>query len=238
MIVVFLLALAISVLAGITLSRSITRPIGALRDGIVRFSQGDHSFRVVLDRKDEFGQLAQTLNVMAERLEFDSLTGVYNRHEFHLKLKNEVQRSQRYERVVSLLMMDLDNFKAVNDTYGHQSGDDALRHMTDVARMELRATDILARYGGEEFVTILPETAIDEAMHVAERIRARIASQPVTTRQGTVLSLTVSIGVAVFPGDAPNDDKLIAAADKALYCAKTAGRNRVCQFSALPGTSV
>jgi diguanylate cyclase (GGDEF)-like protein len=238
MIVVFLMALAVAVLAGVFLSHSVTRPIRALQDGIVRFSQGDHSFRVVLERKDEFGQLAQTLNTMAERLEFDTLTGIYSRIEFHRRLKREVQRSMRYGRDVSMLMMDLDHFKEVNDTHGHPSGDDALRHVTEVAQKALRATDILARYGGEEFVIILPETSIDDAMQVAERIRASLASEPATTRQGKRVCLTISIGGAVYPGDAPSDDELIAAADKALYGAKTSGRDRVCRFSDLPRASV
>lgn len=227
---VFAGAVVIAAAAGVVLSRSIIRPIRALQDGVFRFGQGDNSFRVVLERNDEFGQLATTLNTMAERLEFDSLTGVYNRQAFHRRLRNEIERSLRYGHQFTLLMVDLDHFKTVNDTCGHLCGDDVLRSVTVRLLKDLRNFDSLARYGGEEFTVIMPETAAVGARAVAERLRESVASQPVTTNRGSVLPITISIGMAAFPDDARSEDDLIAAADQALYAAKEQGRNRVVQF--------
>lgn len=227
---VFAGALVIAVIAGFFLSRSIILPIRALQDGVFRFGQGDNSFRVVLDRFDEFGQLAKTLNAMAERLEYDALTGVYNRQEFHRRLKNELDRSLRFGHTCTLLMLDLDHFKKVNDTYGHPCGDDALRAVTMRLLKDVRNFDSVARYGGEEFVVIMPETGTTGARAVAERLRESVSSQPITTTRGAVLNLTISIGMAAFPADARSEDELIAAADQAMYAAKLQGRNRVVIF--------
>ncbi len=237
MIIIFSTALGIAALAGIILSRSIIQPIRALQNGIFRFSQGDHSFRVALNRQDEFGQLAQTLNVMAERLELDTLTGVYNRHEFNRKLKAETERSLRYKHRFALLIVDIDYFKRVNDTYGHQCGDDALRGITTRLAKDLRSTDSISRYGGEEFTVILPETDEHIAMRVAERLRQSVAGQPISTTSGVLLNLTVSIGAAICPDDSRLEDELVSAADQALYAAKLSGRNRVCKFSSLPSNA-
>jgi len=230
LIAVFIGALVVAVVAGLLLSRSIILPLRALQDGVFRFGQGDNSFRVVLDRQDEFGQLAKTLNAMAERLEYDGLTGVYNRQEFHRRLKNELDRSLRFGHTFTLLMVDLDHFKRVNDTFGHLCGDDALRAVTMRLLKDVRNFDSVARYGGEEFVVIMPETGTAGARAVAERIRDAVASGSITTTRGAVLDLTISIGMAAFPADARSEDDLIAAADQALYTAKQQGRNRVIAF--------
>jgi diguanylate cyclase (GGDEF)-like protein len=227
LILVFAGALLTAVIAGFFLSRSIILPIRALQDGVFRFGQGDNSFRVVLDRQDEFGQLAKTMNTMAERLEYDSLTGVYSRPEFDRRLKNELDRSIRFGHVLTMLMVDLDHFKHVNDTYGHPCGDDALRTVAMRLIKEVRNFDSVARYGGEEFAIIMPETGIAGARAVAERLRESVASLPFTTGRGSVLNITVSIGMAAFPDDARSGDDLIAVADLALYAAKELGRNRV-----------
>ena len=230
MAVVFVGALGITVLAGYLLSRSIILPLRALRDGMFRFNQGDHSFRVALDRGDEFGHLAETLNTMASRLEFDNLTGVYNRAEFERRLRSEVVRTLRYGHVMTLLMLDIDRFKQVNDTHGHQAGDDVLRTVTMRLVRELRAADTIARYGGEEFAIIMPETGEAGARLVAERLRSAVAALPVTTTGGITVTLTISAGIATMPRDARSQDELISAADTALYAAKSAGRNRVVVF--------
>jgi diguanylate cyclase (GGDEF)-like protein len=230
LVLVILSAVLIALAAGYFLSRSIILPIRALQDGVVRFGQGDNSFRVVLDRHDEFGQLAKTLNSMAERLEYDGLTGVYGRQELYRRLKNELDRSLRYGHPCTVLMADLDHFKQVNDTYGHPCGDDALRTVATRLLTGVRNFDSVARYGGEEFVVIMPETDTTVGWAVAERLRETIASQPVSTARGAVLDITISIGMATFPVDAQSEDELIAAADQALYAAKHQGRNRVVLF--------
>lgn len=236
--VIFSLALAMAAVSGFGLARAILAPLRALEEGANRLGAGDLSHRVKVDGQDELVQLAGTFNAMAERLEKnqaaleelsvrDGLTGLYNHREFHRRLGEELARHRRYSRPFSLLMLDIDHFKAVNDTHGHQAGDDVLRVMAERIRQEIRPSDQLARYGGEEFAVLLTETSGYQALAAAERIRAAIAAQPIATADGREISITVSVGVAAFPEDADSAERSIAAADQALYAAKKAGRNRV-----------
>jgi diguanylate cyclase (GGDEF)-like protein len=226
LIVIFLLAASSMVLIGYLLSRSITSPIQALDEGMLRFSQGDHSFRVVMDRADEFGHLAKMLNLMASQIECDSLTGLLSRQEFQRRLQGEVGRADRYGQTFSLLMLDLDHFKKVNDQHGHQAGDDVLRAITTRLSKSFRTADCLGRFGGEEFIAILPETDTKGAQTISDRLCELVAIEPVTTSLGVEISVTISIGVATFPVDASTGDALVAAADTALYAAKRMGRNQ------------
>ncbi len=157
----------------------------------------------------------------------DAMTGLRNYRAFCAQLDEEVRRATRYNHPVSLLLLDLDLFKQVNDQFGHQVGDRALMHLATVLRASVRDTDLPARYGGEEFVVLCPETDADEALVVAERIRQAVASTPFLDGEHAPVYLTVSIGVATFPWDADDDATLIHNADAALYQAKRAGRNRV-----------
>ncbi|HUF25781.1 MAG TPA: diguanylate cyclase [Gemmatimonadaceae bacterium] len=157
----------------------------------------------------------------------DPLTLVLNRRALVDRLTTEIDRARRYNSVVSLLMIDLDSFKPVNDTHGHLAGDDVLREVGAILQHEARAVDIVARYGGEEFVIALPETGQEGAVTFAERVRERIAGH--TFRAGSIeLRITASIGVAIFPAPfVETSDDLLARADEALYRAKADGRNRV-----------
>lgn len=163
----------------------------------------------------------------------DPLTQVLNRRALTLRLTAELDRARRYSSVVTLLMIDLDHFKRVNDTYGHLTGDDALREVAAVLQHAVRSVDVVARYGGEEFVIVLPETAEGGAVAFAERIRERIEAQMFAVigapgAEGTGLRLTASIGVATFPGPRVDSaEDLFGQADAALYRAKAEGRNRV-----------
>ncbi len=159
----------------------------------------------------------------------DGLTGLYNYREFHHRLEHEFLRAKRYTKTLSLLMTDIDNFKLFNDTYGHMSGDEALRTIGRLIRNLVRNVDIPARYGGEEFTVILPDTPLKQAELVAERLRSSVANHPFSV-EGKTVSLTISVGLASFPEDADTKDGLIKAADRALYCAKNGGRNRVYRF--------
>ncbi|HWT79060.1 MAG TPA: diguanylate cyclase [Candidatus Methylomirabilis sp.] len=239
---VFALGLGMAILTGTALTRSILLPLQALEEGANRFGAGDLSHRVALVRRDELGHLGETLNAMGEKLadtqkaledlsNHDALTGLYNYREFHRRLTEEVQRSWRYGRPFSLLILDIDGFKAVNDTYGHLAGDEALRGLAALIRQEARPVDEVARYGGEEFAILLPETPGPGAFAMADRIREIIASHPVSIGPGQTVSLTVSIGVVTYPQDSESEDELIGVADKALYAAKNSGRNRVCQWT-------
>jgi diguanylate cyclase (GGDEF)-like protein len=165
-----------------------------------------------------------------EQARTDALTGLNNRGEFQRQLKEEVERSRRYNRSFSLLMLDIDHFKTVNDRYGHQAGDEVLRALAARLREQNRPVDHAARYGGEEFVVILPETTNEGALALAERLRTAVADTAVPVTDGRTIPVTISIGVATFPADAGSETALIAAADSALYAAKQGGRNRISRY--------
>jgi diguanylate cyclase (GGDEF)-like protein len=166
----------------------------------------------------------------------DALTGLYLRDYFFNKLSEEQVRSRRYGSTFSVLMLDLDQFKSINDRLGHLAGDRFLQRIGEVVRETMRAADIPCRYGGEEFSILLPETDLDGSMAIAERIRIRV--QNLEVRAGEeVMSTTISSGVACYPADFPGTlQGLLERADRALYTAKQAGRNRVVAASALPAT--
>jgi diguanylate cyclase (GGDEF)-like protein len=163
----------------------------------------------------------------------DSLTELHNRGHFLTLADTEWQRFQRYHRALSVLLFDLDGFKLINDRFGHDAGDQALRHVADLAREDKRATDILARLGGDEFVLLLPETGLDQAGVTAERLCDKIACSPALYR-GHAMKITVSIGVADATLSMPDLQALIKKADEALYRAKFLGRNRVSQAMPAP----
>lgn len=160
----------------------------------------------------------------------DALTGIANRRHFEWRLSEEVERARRYKYPLSALMLDLDHFKQINDTYGHQVGDTVLQQVAQRLKHSLRRTDFLARYGGEEFVILAPQTPSERALVLAERIRQVIAKSPIPVADNLQIHITVSVGVAVFPDHAQNEIGLVRAADAALYKAKQLGRNRVCVF--------
>lgn len=159
----------------------------------------------------------------------DSITKLYVHRYFQLRLDEEVARSRRYNSTISLLMCDIDHFKPINDTYGHQQGDMMLKEVAKIMRKNVRNTDIAARYGGEEFAIILPETTQADAKIVADRIRRDVAHYdfPSIIPGQPPVKCSISIGVAGFPLNADSKDQLIQKADNALYKAKDAGRNRV-----------
>ena len=160
----------------------------------------------------------------------DGLTGLYNHRAFQEKLSEETNRAERYFKTFSLIMLDIDHFKSFNDIYGHQTGDLALKEISKIIRKELRTVDFPARYGGEEFILILPETSVDGALIVAERIRRAVAEHEFMSEGKERLLLTVSAGVACYPDDATPKEDLIKKADHALYFAKDRGRNTVCTY--------
>jgi len=156
----------------------------------------------------------------------DGLTGVLNRRHFLELVRREIARAKRYRRPFSVMIMDLDHFKQVNDVHGHEAGDQALRAVALICRARLRESDLFARFGGEEFVFLLPETPPDEALALAERLCTRIASAPLLIR-GAEIGLTVSFGVAgVQDPETVDWDALLKQADQALDEAKSMGRNR------------
>ncbi len=162
------------------------------------------------------------------RADHDGLTRISNRHHFDIRLREEMKRHQRHQDEVSLMMIDLDYFKSVNDTYGHQAGDMVLREVGKILNNTLRESDFPARYGGEEFVVILPQTREDQAWILAERLRSQIG-QTVFRFQKKRFRVTASIGIAgIKPCALTPPEALLRNADMALYQAKTNGRNMVC----------
>jgi diguanylate cyclase (GGDEF)-like protein len=157
----------------------------------------------------------------------DPMTGVSNRRHFMPLLRQEIARGSRLNHRVSLLMLDIDHFKKVNDTYGHPTGDLVICALADICRKASREIDVVARLGGEEFAILLPETDLKVAMTVAERVRAAVENTSVNCAGDTKLHFTVSIGVAEQPQNDKSEETLIGIADAALYQAKISGRNRV-----------
>jgi len=170
---------------------------------------------------------AQALETAEAAAMTDATTGIYNHRAFQKQLEDEVMRSRRYNRPVSLLMIDLDHFKTLNDTYGHPVGDAILREEGQLIKQGLRTIDFPARYGGEEFSIILPETSLEGAQVVAERIRNSVLYHLFDLPGGHRAFISISVGIANCPIDARDKDGMIEMADKALYFAKQNGRNRV-----------
>jgi diguanylate cyclase (GGDEF)-like protein len=173
-------------------------------------------------------QNARLFNQVQELATLDALTGVASRRHFFDLARREVERAKRYHHPLSLLMIDIDHFKQFNDTYGHVAGDQALQAIATRLRDNLRENDSIGRFGGEEFLVLLPETGIEQALQVAERLRGAIGARPITTDQGEV-GLSVSVGVASCEGAGQplSVEQLLKLADDALYVAKHRGRNQV-----------
>src|SRR5262245_37814696 len=162
--------------------------------------------------------------------ETDDLTGMFNTRGFAIAANRLFAQGMRHNRPTSVLMIDSDNLKAVNDTHGHDAGNRLLRHLASCIQHELRFTDVAARYGGDEFIVMLPETPSKGAFEVAERIRNAIAARPMEMGERRIVS-TVSVGIATFPEDGASLDSLAAHADRAMYAAKQAGRNRSLKYT-------
>jgi diguanylate cyclase (GGDEF)-like protein len=181
--------------------------------------------RRVVEMQQQLVDMAQQLEELSAR---DDLTGIFNRRHFGAALDQFFDHSSRYHRPLSVAIIDVDRFKDINDSFGHQVGDAVL---TEVARRfsgSVRSSDYLARYGGEEFVVLLPETQLEDAVTFGEKLREAVASAPVSIAEDRALPVTVSVGTASLPHTRFNSPfELIAAADQALYRAKRNGRNRV-----------
>ncbi len=185
-----------------------------------------HITAIALQRNLHESQLYQ----MATR---DGMTGLLNRRHFVELADRELKQTSRDNRTAAVLMMDLDRFKSINDTYGHAAGDLVINHFSQLCRAILRSTDFIGRMGGEEFCALLPGSDLQEALQIAERIRRTTESDSVLTQEGTQIRYQVSIGVAVTE-PAELMDSLLRRADRHLYAAKETGRNRVCSEDAAP----
>ena len=173
-------------------------------------------------------KMGQMLDQLRQQATFDELTKLSNRREFDRLITDEWQRSVRFKHPFVLVILDIDFFKRVNDTHGHQVGDEVLRHVASLLAGQVRIVDKISRYGGEEFALIMVEIGRAEAREVVDRLRALLAATPcVIPEKNLTIEVTLSAGVATMPEDAATVEQLIAAADEALYTAKRLGRNRV-----------
>lgn len=203
---------------------TMNRPVNlatAVCDYMVEIKKSMHSPKVVeMKIFEEASQASQ----------FDFLTGLYNRAYFDKALNIEISRAQRMKKDCSLVFFDLDDFKKVNDSFGHPAGDLVLKSVAELILREKRLTDIAVRYGGEEIILLLPDTSKARAMHLASRIRQKVERSQLV-HQGRLIRQTMSGGVASFPLDTDVSEELIECADRALYRAKHKGKNKICLFS-------
>jgi diguanylate cyclase (GGDEF)-like protein/PAS domain S-box-containing protein len=203
--------------------------ISAITDSkgnIIHFVSVNEDITVRKENEEKIKRLNAGLELLAMT---DYLTSLYNRRYFMQRGVEECKRANRNKQPLALLMLDIDEFKNVNDTYGHEAGDMALQQVSAVLKASLRETDVLGRMGGEEFAALLPNTSLEEAVLMAERVRQIIEDTSFETLGEKTLSIaiTICIGVAAFTNELSGIDELLRNADAALYHAKNNGRNRV-----------
>ncbi len=236
------LALILVAFASVLLGKSFFPPIRNMLAGLQLFGQGRLEHRIDSAMPKEFEELASGINSMAGKLEqihielkkaaiYDQLTGCFNRRQLDQDIIKLFSQSRRTGESLSLLMLDLDLFKQVNDTYGHAAGDEVLRSFAKVISKQLRQYEVFYRFGGEEFIIILPAAEEADAVRLAERIRASIADMPVDVGNEQPIRITASIGVVSYPRSATSVKDLFEMADQALYAAKENGRNCVHAYS-------
>jgi two-component system, cell cycle response regulator len=201
----------------------------------INFPELEARVRSMLRIKRLQDELAEK-NLELERLSIsDGLTGLYNHRHIHSLLAEEFERVERTNDCMSVAMFDLDRFKQVNDTFGHQAGDRVLIDLADILRETARDIDRLGRYGGEEFIALLPETCIDDAAVFVERVRREVARRNFEIGLDEPLRMTLSAGVATYPHETVDSvEALVRLADQALYAAKAAGRDRIVRFDEMP----
>ncbi|MEW5706343.1 MAG: diguanylate cyclase [Actinomycetota bacterium] len=238
---VSLAALLVSIIVAYIVGYQVTKPIKVMAKRARLIAEGDYKQRIDYSGVREIDELATSFNIMSEALEAnrqcleeraytDSLTGLYNHRYFQDSLTNELMRSDRYKHPLSLIVIDIDDFKKVNDNFGHKKGDTALQLLADRMKAQVRETDIPCRIGGEEFAIILPETTSYEAYTVAERLRMDVASQTIPD----IGKITISLGISTFPDHATDKESIIEAADVAMYHSKRNGKNMTSIYNGEP----
>jgi diguanylate cyclase (GGDEF)-like protein/PAS domain S-box-containing protein len=194
---------------------------------ITQFANGAHRPHGRLVLLQDITERQRLMTELEELARTDPLISMFNRRHFFDLARREIERSRRSGKPLSIILFDLDHFKKINDTYGHPAGDEVLQHVAEHCQAALRFEDILARYGGEEFIVLLPETGLEPAEVVAERLRQVVETAPFTVC-GQNVTITISLGVAGLPpGKETTIEELLSLADSALYISKQSGRNRV-----------
>lgn len=238
----FAVAMIVGIFVTLALAKNLTSGIGALYTGAEKVMGGDLKVQVEVKSQDEIGELARMFNRMVvqlgedkakleRRANTDSLTGLYNHRFFQERVAEEIKRAQRHSRPISIIMLDLDHFKNFNDTHGHPAGDGALVAVSNLIKQTVREIDVVGRYGGEEFAVLMPECDLEDALQTAERLRINIQRHCFQGKDGEIVPMTASLGVAAFPNHSQEREGLIFAADIALYQSKTLGRNKVTTYT-------
>jgi len=200
----------------------------ARADGLEDFNEADLKLFSLIGNQSAVGLGNALSHERAQELAItDELTKFYTRRHFKECLEEEIRRSKRYNKMFSLVMFDIDDFKMINDRYGHLQGDKVLIEMSKLVRNTLREVDLICRYGGEEFIIVMPETGRDGAINASERIR-KIVKNKRFSISGKVAQVTLSFGVAAYPFDGVGSEDLIRKADQSLYKAKAGGKDRTC----------
>ncbi|MDH4211645.1 MAG: diguanylate cyclase [candidate division WOR-3 bacterium] len=244
-ILVGVLSLCFAVLLAFLISRYITRSIAKLIYGVRQVANRNFTFKVDIQSKNEIGELADTFNQMVDQLNLhrkhieqqqnkleilartDALTGLNNHRHFMEELTSEAQRAVHSDSPLSVMILDLDEFKRINDTYGHLVGDHVLLTTAEMIKRHLHSSDIIARYGGDEFCVALTNTTVSKARAVATKIRKEIAEKVFSVDGAAKFQITCSIGLTQFHKDMESTLEVLKLADQALYKAKKAGRNQL-----------
>jgi diguanylate cyclase (GGDEF)-like protein/putative nucleotidyltransferase with HDIG domain len=233
------------VVMALLLSATLTRPLRAVTAAAQDLAAGDLEARAPVGSRDEIGTLASAFNAMGEELssraerlslafgdlkrlsETDALTGLFNHRAVYAAFDREMARARRHGLVFSVAVVDIDNFKLINDTYGHPAGDIVIRQVTTVLVTNTRAADVIGRHGGDEFMVILPETGAVEAAGVADKLRRAMYDYPMVTPDGLHIPIRLSFGTASFPANGSQVNELLACADSNLYQSKRRGGDMV-----------
>ena len=200
----------------------LTKPFDS-RELIARVASGER----ILKLEEQLTQARHEMETLAMH---DGLTGMFNRRAIEEYIEAELDLARRKGRPLSVILLDIDHFKAVNDQYGHSIGDHTLQQLAGILPRNLRQYDRIGRWGGDEFIVILPDTKISEAFMIADRMRITTAETKLSLENGEYYTVQISLGVACASGSYPSLKKLVDAADLAMYQAKQAGRNHVCSF--------
>ena len=200
----------------------LTKPFDS-RELIARVASGER----ILKLEEQLTQARHEMETLAMH---DGLTGMFNRRAIEEYTEAELDLARRKERPLSVILLDIDYFKAINDQYGHSIGDHTLQQLAGILPRNLRQYDRIGRWGGDEFIVILPDTKISEAIMIADRMRITTAETKLSLENGEYYTVQISLGVACASGSYPSLKKLVDAADLAMYQAKQAGRNHVCSF--------
>lgn len=220
----------------VTNSQSVSLAVEAMKKGAYDYITKPFNLeevKFIIDRALERGHLleeAKEKQIYQELALLDSLTGVYNRRYFEELIRREINRGKRYKEIFSVLIIDIDDFKRYNDTYGHLSGDEILKKLAGLLIKNSRCTDFVFRYGGDEFAILTPNTDKKGGSILGYRLLKAAENIDICLQNNVKERITLSIGLATFPDDANDQEDLVRRADKALYEAKQTGKNRLCLF--------